>query len=1812
MSVSIVTKRTTYSTYDTITDVLIQRADKEGQKPVYTFLNEDRNNAGTIRFEELFARAKALAARLQTEGFTGERIILLLPPGLEYLIAFYGCLLAGTVAVPSYPPDPYRLNRSLPRLYAMAEDAEAVAVITNQSIKKLFRLLAVKEKIQSIFNLKRINRYIPGYPSQDNILTTIKPLLKLKWFDIDKIDFSFADYWQLPSITKHDIAFLQYTSGSTGNPKGVMISHGNLITNLEQKRRALGLNSSFGAVMWLPLYHDMGLIGGVLQSLYSGVHLRFMSPIDFLQHPIRWLEEIHKADEESIFSGSPNFGYDLCARKATLEDIAKLDLSKWRVAVSGAEPVRAETLRRFCRTFEAANFDPKAFFPGYGLAEATLIVSTSLRGKPPHTVHFHSELLGKKHAVPVDADHPQATEFVSCGKPVENIDVRIVNPENKCLCPDSTVGEIWVKGDNISRGYWNRQHENEIIFEAYTSDTEEGPFLRTGDLGVLLENHLYIVGRIKDLIILRGRNYYPQDIEYTVEKCDQAIRPGCSAAFNPDETKAERLFIVAEVRSTSKPNLRGLVEKIRQAVVHEHEVIPDRITLIPPRTIPKTSSGKIQRRECKSMLLEKRLPIVLDWWKDHTGDRILESTSSATSPSTDQSNTPKLINEIRKIVAFTLQIPEKDLKDNKPLQGFGIDSLAALELKNAIEETYHVEITISSLLKKATVASITQFVEQYGTKGAIDEDLRLVQIRREEAEIPESFPLSYGQRDLFFQHQLNPKSIFNPVYAFRLLSPVDETQFRDALAVLIKRHAQLRATFHMEQGQPVQRIHKEMPAPFEIRKMNFSHESEILAEIEKEAKKPFDLANGPLFNFILFQPANGHSILLFKMHHIICDMWSLSILIDELATLLRNGDQTNPLPPIKYDYSYFVQWQRHFLQERENELLAFWKSRLSGELPLLNLPTDRPRPSVPTYTGVTVHTALGINLSRRLRTLSEIHGVTLFITMLSAYAVLLNRYTGQSESVIGIPTAARTQAEFSRIFGYFVNVLPLRIHTDTSVPLYNFLHNLEEQVSLAFDYMDYPMGLMVEKLMSFRDSEHTPLFQNIFVFQKTPLHQDNSITDLALGREGSRISLHGVTLESLKLNIQTALYDLTFMVAESGEDIHITVTGNADIFERTTIERFLHHYRQILRYISKNTLISVNRIPLLSSVEARRICKLMHLNKQKNIQFHPVHRLIEEQANSRPLKTALIFEKDQRNYNELNAEANQLARYLSDLGIGRESTVGICMERRPLMIVSILAVLKTGAAYIPLDPALPDERIRYICHDSGTKLILTSAKLYKRLEKSDLGLLNLETTQDIYKQLPSENLNIPIYAEQLAYIIYTSGTTGKPKGTMLSHSGLSNNIQSMIKKFHIKPDSRILNFASFSFDASVEEIFTALCNGATLVLPSEKTVHSLFELHHLINTYEITNLTLSPSMLSVMGDVSLPSLRSLVSAGEKCSSELAGRWRDIPHFINAYGPTEATICTTTYEMSKDLNCNIVPIGKPIDGVEAYVLDEHLNLLPAGVPGELYIGGKGLARGYINRPDLTAAMFIPNPFGGPGERLYRSGDLVKYLPDGNLVFLHRVDRQVKLRGYRIEPDEVECAMKEFPGINDALVFPDQENNSLIAYYIPENENNPKKISEAELRSYLNHHIPSYMVPAHLISIESIPLTSNGKVNYRALPQPSRTANVTVRPKNDLEEKLLEIWKKVLHTDSINPLQNLFELGGHSIHILQIQNEIKQKLNFELNVVDIFRYPTVRSLADFLVSGKNYLSHQLKLARNRAERQKEATRIQRKSYQKRKKK
>ena len=1126
---------------------------------------------------------------------------------------------------------------------------------------------------------------------------------------------------------------------------------------------------------------------------------------------------------------------------------------------------------------------------------------------------------------------------------------------------------------------------------------------------------------------------------------------------------------------------------------------------------------------------------------------------------------------LAEVWAEVLQLEEVGRHDN--FFELGGHSLLAVRVVSRLQQVLSVEVAIRDLFAHAELADLARHLQ-----GAAHAELsRIVPAKRSGR-----LPLSFAQQRLWFLAQMEGGSAaYHIPFGLHLKGDLNRTALGRALDRILVRHEILRTTFAFLDGEPVQQIGAVEESSFRLIEHDLCGHNDVEAELaalsELEAVASFDLEAGPLIRGRLIRLAENEHVLLVTMHHIVSDGWSMGVMVRELNALYGAflGGLADPLPELEIQYADYAVWQRQWIEGAIlQQQAAYWKTTLAGAPALLELPMDRVRPAQQSYAGAALPVVFEEKLTSGLKGLSRRNGTTLYMTLLAGWAILLARLSGQQDVVIGSPVANRGRTEIENLIGFFVNTLALRLDLSGSPSVSELLQQTKAQSLAAQRHQDIPFEQVVELAQPVRSLAHSPLFQVMFAWQ-------NAVE--------SSLELPGLELQPFEPSPhRVAKFDMTLFLQEMGDTIGGVIEYASALFERPTVRRMLDHYQQVLREMVRDPKQSVSTLPLLTEAERHRL--LFDWNDTETVFASGcVHELFAEQVEKTPNAVAVEYEGREISYAELNRRTNQVGHYLRKQGVKPETRVAICLERSFEMVVGLLGILKAGGAYLPLDPSYPRERLAYVLKDGQVSVLLTQERFRSQFSSYSGKVLALDAQWNEVAIENDTNLQNITGLENLVYVIYTSGSTGQPKGAMNVHAGLCNRLRWMQQQYGLDANDRVLQKTPFTFDVSVWEFFWPLLTGARLVMAQPGGHQDVDYLNATIQDSHITTIHFVPAMLNIwlqsQGAANCTTLKRVICSGEALSLEAQKRFHSKlgAELHNLYGPTEASIDVTYWPCQDADSRDFVPIGGPIANTQVYVLDRALELVPAGVKGELYLGGVGLARGYLARPDLTAEKFVPHPFSqAGGERLYRTGDEVRWRGKGELEYFGRLDNQVKLRGFRIELGEIEARLAEYLEVREAVVLAREDTpgeKRLVAYYTASG------IGEAEaarLRAHLSAVVPDYMVPAVYVRMERLPLTPNGKIDRKALPQPDMDTpeEEYVGPRDPTEETLCQLWQEVLRRERVGIHDNFFSMGGHSLLAVQLISRIKQAFAIEIPLSALFAGPTVARMARHIAEANGH--------------------------------
>ncbi|RAP29427.1 Bacitracin synthetase 3 (BA3) [Brevibacillus laterosporus] len=1311
------------------------------------------------------------------------------------------------------------------------------------------------------------------------------------------------------------------------------------------------------------------------------------------------------------------------------------------------------------------------------------------------------------------------SDNIPIGKPISNSTAYVLDPFNQ-LQPIGVPGELCVGGEGVARGYINKP---ELTAEKFVSN----PFVlgeqlyRTGDLVRWLPNGtIEYLGRIDQQVKIRGFRIEIGEIESVLARQDKVKESVITVVEDKSGQKALCAYYVSE------DNI--LLSKLREQLAEELPSYMVPTFFVQLEKMPLTPNGKVDRRT---------LP---------KPDGELTSGTEYVAPSN------QIEQQLVEIWQNVLGVFKIGVLDN--FFELGGHSLKAMTVISSVHKVFHVELPLKVLFETPTILSLAAYIAglEKGKYVAI-----------QQATQTDFYPVSSAQKRMYILHQFEGTGIsYNVPGVMFIEGSLDYKRFDYAMRSLVNRHEALRTSFHTINGEPVQKIHDTVD--FSVTYQESSEDQ--VEQIVEEFIQPFDLEIAPLFRISLVTLSEKRHLFLMDMHHIISDGVSMQIIIKEFAQLYNEQN----LPELDIQYKDYAVWQNELFQsEAIQRQEDFWVHTFAGELPILNLQTDFPRPSVQSFEGDHIIFGSGKQLMADLQRLSNETGATLYMLLLAAYNVLLSKYTGQEEIIIGTPIAGRSHADVENIVGMFVNTLALKNAPLGELTFREFVAEVKHNALGAFQNQDYPFENLVEKLQIRRDLSRNPLFDTMFSLGNT---------------DSTGFEIDGLLYIPYEMKGQIAKFDISLDAFEKHDEIQFQFSYCTKLFTKQTIERWVIHYSQILQSIVTQPDMKLSEISVLSESETNQILFDFNETTVSYPMNKMFHQLFEEQVEKTPNDIAVIYANEQLTYQELNAKANQLARTLRQKGVQPERTVGIIVDRSLHMVVSMLAVLKAGGAYVPIDTDYPQDRKEFMLEDSNAMLLLTLQKLAGQLVFAN-EVLYLD--QEECYQEDAFNLQNISEKHHMAYIIYTSGTTGKPKGVVIEHQSYINIAFAWKEEYHLETfPVRLLQMASFSFDVSAGDFARALLHGGQLVICPNEVKLDPASLYDMLSRYQITIFESTPALIVPLMEyiyeqnLDISQVKLLIIGADSCSMEdfktLLARFGNSVRIINSYGVTEACIDSSYYELPLELlhAVGTAPIGKPLPNTTMYIMDQHVGLLPIGVVGELCIGGAGVAREYLNRPDLTAEKFIDSPFV-PGEKLYRSGDLAKWLPDGNIEFLGRTDHQVKIRGVRIELGEIESQMRKLDGLREVIVIAKEDQAKekfLCAYMVTD-----KEVSIAEIRAHLAAELPIAMIPTTFILLEAMPLTANGKIDKRSLPEPDDTLLAKtdyVAPSTQLETQLATVWQQVLGVDRVGRNDDFFALGGHSLRAMMVISQMHKEYQIDIPLRVLFEKPTIEEIAQYL--------------------------------------
>ncbi len=1633
-----------------------------------------------VSYGELHESANRVARRLVTSrGEEPEAIALLLNKDSRLMAAMLGVLKARKYFV--------LLDSSFPRArnVALLEDSRAFLVIADRE------------------NVAIAN----------NLVTTPSCVLQF-----ESIDASISAEELGLEILPEAFATILYTSGSTGEPKGVLCDHRDLLHRAMLRGDESRVCES-DRIALLPT----GTANAVTNIFFALLNGAVLCPFDIQKEGVirlsQWLEE----ERITICAFSSSLFRTFAATMKGNEAFPDLRIVRLR-----SESVHQSDIGLYRKLFS----QHCKFVTGLSTSESGQLTSC---------------ILNDNFSIQDDG--------VPIGYPVRDKEILILDDDGNDVGVNQ-VGEIVVRSRYLAVGYWRRPEITEMKFKADLSGNDRR-FCFTGDLGLRRPDGCLVHKGRKDFRVkIRGYGVELAEVERRLldhREIKEAVVVARESSFD-----VAHLVAYCTVHKDSSPRVSELRNFLQLSV--PDYMIPSAFMIMD--AMPLTSNGKIDRSALPSP--QNRRP---------------DLETIYTPPGTP--NDEILV----KILSGLLGIEPIGIDDN--FFDLGGHSLLATQFISRIRDAFRVDIPLTKFLEAPTVFALGKFIDQSDPARRDFKDLPIQHAARTGA-----LPISFAQQRLWFLDQLFPQGFaYNMLSAYKLKGNLNVPVLKDSVNEIVKRHEIWRTVFVAIDGVPRQIVLPKLTLDLPVVDLreatsDADRDSELSRCFKTEAQTPFDLAHGPLVRVKLLRLSGDEYVLLLVKHHIVYDGWSRGIIERELTALYEAfaDSRPSPLKELPIQYSDYSVWQQQWFQGAMlDEQLLFWKRQLDNSQ-ALHLPADHPRPPIQSHRGERHYFVLSTKLTTAVKQLSKDHGVTLYMCLLAGFKTLLHRYSGQTDIVVGFPIAGRNRSELENLIGFFLNTLPLRTDLSRDPTFAHVVARVRDVCVAAYTHQDLPFEKIIEEVRPERNLSHNPIFQVAFTLQNTPR---------------STLELPGVNVEELEVFTGITRFDLELYLEEIGNELRGYLNYNTDLFDETTMIRMLGHFKTLLEGIVANPELRISELPLLSEAEKHQLLGEWNKTKAEYPRDKCIQQLFEEQVERVPEAVAVVFEGEQLTYRELNHRANRLAHHLQKLGVGPDVLVGICMERSLEMIVGLLGILKAGGAYVPLDPAYPKERLGFMLEDSRVSILVTQKRLAALHPTDNLQVVYLDGEVRKPNSLDSSLEKNPASrtaSDNLAYVIYTSGSTGQPKGTLITHHNVVRLFQATEDWCRFNSSDVWTQFHSYAFDFSVWEIWGALLYGGKLVVVPHEICRSPKEFAALLIQERVTVLNQTPSafyqlMPYVTGSApgNSMALRLVVFGGEALNVQNLKPWferrgDENPQLINMYGITETTVHVTYRPITK-ADIDSAPgsvIGKPIPDLRVYLLDKNKALVPIGVAGEIYVGGAGVAKGYLERDELTVERFVSDPFGNdPQAKLYRSGDLARYLPDGNIEFLGRIDDQVKIRGYRIELGEIEAVLGQHRSVREAVVLVREDSpgdKRLVAYGVSA----PGAVPTAsELRSFLQQKLPDYMVPSAFVFLNELPLTPNGKVDRKALPVPDQSRPELnegyVGPRSVTEQRLAQIWSEVLKVERVGVHDNFFHLGGHSLLAIRLISLISKEFEREVALRSFFESPTIEGVAKYLEAG-----------------------------------
>jgi len=1692
----------------TLIDRLHRWAGCRPSAPAFTFLGDDERAEASLTFAELADRVLQLAHALRWVAAAGDRAVLAYAPGLAFVEAFLACQTAGIVAVPASVP---LRGQAVERLAAIASHARACVVLTQAELVPLFEQAG----------------------------DAIRAAADGGWIATDTLPRAGACVHR---PRPDDLALIQYTSGSTGSPKGTVLTHRNLMHNEALIEAAFGHDAGTVFAGWLPLFHDMGLIGNVLQPLYLGVHSVLLSPLTFLRRPASWLRAISRYGATT--SGGPNFAYDLCVDRIDDDELAGVELSRWSVAFNGAEPVQARTIARFEERFARWGFRPSATYPCYGLAEATLLVAGGRRDGGALVRDVDREALGRGAIAPPSRAPLRLT---SSGRAVADGSVIVVDPASGVRLAPDRVGEICVRSPSVAQGYWQERAVTAEVFGFVPANEPGGPWLRTGDLGFLdASGMLFVTGRSKDVLIVRGENVYPSDLEDAARRADPRL--GRAVAFQRgDETGG--VVVLVEARRAAGEALadaaeaRRVAAAVRRALHRGAGIGVDVVGILAAGALPRTTSGKIRRQAAATAWHAGRLAVLLQ-----------DGPRAARTPAPCPAS-------VRVLLAGMLEVAPAALDALLPLVAQGVDSLQAAAIAGELGR-HGIVCPVDVVLAAESVDELER-----ACTPARDEPPAA------EPAPPAHLPLGEWQLPFWFAQETRPDgAVHNVRFAARVRGRFEPAAWAAAVRDVVARHEALRVTVcRADDGAPIQRVGAVRDDVVVVRDVRGCSDADLERYVQACLEGPIDLAHDAAFRGeVLLTTADARVLLV--AHHAVADLASMEIVVAEIARAY--AARLAGAAPALATAPSFRAWlarTKEAIEASAARDAAHWRETLGGEVTAVDLPHDRRAHGDASAAGSRVLFELDAETTAAFRRLCAARRATLHMGLLAVYRTLLYRYSGQRDVVIGTPLARRARPGDEAIVGCLVNPAAVRCAVDGRMAFDDVVGAVRAAMLGALRHGDYPFHRVMRDVGASGARGADVLVQTMFALQALPILPEAA--PLVLGHDTREVRIGELVFVGQPLPALDVPFDLALAIADGGDQLWGAFEYRTAAFRRETVEQLARHFGRLVREVTAHPEQPIARLAMLDDDDRAWLAAHGRSDSALAVPAGSIHGVVEDQARRTPEAIAVRWRGTDLCYRELEDRASRIARVLAGDGVGADVCVGVALSPSADWVVAMLAVWKAGGVVVPLDLAMPACRLDDVLRAARVARVLHA-------DAPPAALARLGSTARPWadvcarasERMPPRRGDAGAPARG-AYVTFTSGSSGVPKGVLVSHRSACNFGAAQRLRLGMTAVQRVLQLVPPTFDAALSDVLMSLPVGGLLCIAPPEARLPGPELRALIRGERITLVTATASVIEALDPSHYPDLLAVIAMGEPSTPETVRRWSRCCAYYNGYGPTETTIGATLGRCDPDAvatRSGNPAIGRPLANYHVHLLDADLEPVPIGATGELCIGGAGVARSYVGHPEWTAERFLPDPFGAPGERMYRTGDLARWLRSGELEFVGRVDRQVKIRGVRIEPAEIEVVVRQHPAIDDCAVdvLEDAHRGRRLAAWVVA----PGGVALSELRAFLRERLPASMVPADLMCLARLPLGATGKVDRRALPAPEPAADGAPRlPQSELERRLQAAWSDVLGVPVTGIDTSFFDLGGHSLLLHRLQAAVRERTGQTIPVLDFFVHPTIRALA-----------------------------------------